>query len=418
VSLVPNMVRIKQHLPRPVIQDVEQAVIRELDEAGVGRRITKGSVIAITAGSRGIANIDVILHRTACYVKERGGLPEIISAMGSHGGGTPEGQRDILTSLGITEENMGCLISSSSEVVELGHTPTHGVPVYCAREAVKADGVIVINRVKAHTAFIAPRESGLTKMLGIGLGRAPGAQAIHSHGPGEIGQIILELSRVVREKINILVGLAIVENGYEETALIKGILPKSFEAEEEKLLKYAKELMARIPFDDLDLLIVDEMGKDYSGTGIDTNVIGRWRIHGVPEPERPRYSRIAILDLSERSHGNATGIGLADFTTKRLRDKIDYQATYLNCLTSGFIQRAMIPITLDSDQEVIEKAVNSLNLPEDCTPRIVRIKNTLHLDEMYCSDNLIPEIKNKPCLEVMSGSYHLSFDEKSNLLRG
>ena len=410
VSL-PKMYRIGQKLPRPKVEDVSLLVHKELDKLGLDKKIIKDKVIAITGGSRGITNIDLIYREVASFVKDKGGCPIIISAMGSHGGGTVEGQKEILSHLGVSEQTTDCPVIASTKVVELGKTPTHGVTVFCAEEAVEAHGIIVINRVKAHTAFRAARESGLLKMLGIGLGRAPGAESIHSHGPDEIGQIILELSRIVREKINVLAGLAIVENGYEETAMLKALAPEEFEEEEAKLLDYSKELMPRIPFEDLDLLLIDEMGKNYSGTGMDTNVIGRWRIHGAKEPDIPRINRIAVFDLSEASQGNANGIGLVDFTTRRLVDKIDYKATYLNAITTGFTQRVMLPITLSSDKEVVETAIKTIAQKDLKDLKIVRIKNTLFLEELYCSEALLKEIGQNKSLIIKGGQECITFDE-------
>ncbi|MFZ7103047.1 MAG: DUF362 domain-containing protein [Peptococcaceae bacterium] len=414
---LPPMVKIKQHLPRPQVEDVAAAVGKELEKLALNKKIA-GKTIAITGGSRGITGIDKIYRQVVEFIKEKGGSPLLVSAMGSHGGGTGPGQRTILTHLGVTEEKTGCPIAASAEVIKLGYTPTHQVAVYCAREAVEADGIIVINRIKAHTAFRAPRESGLLKMLAIGLGRAPGAEAIHSQGPEVIGDIILELSRIVREKTNVLAGLAIVENGYEETALLQGLRPEQFEEEEAKLLKYAKGLMPTVPFEQLDLLLIDEMGKNFSGTGMDTNVIGRWRIHGVAEAAKPLYQRIAVLDLTAASHGNANGVGLADFITKRLFAKIDYQTTYLNCLTTGFVQRGMIPVILNSHREIIEAALKTLHLSNPENAKIVRIKNTLFLDEMYCSISLLDEIQNNSNLEVIVKPREMEFDENNNFIRG
>lgn len=415
---LPRMVKIRQDLPRPQVKNIGQTIKKELESLNLASRIKKGKVIAITGGSRGITDIDKILREVVSHVKTLGGEPVIISAMGSHGGGTAAGQKEILRHLNITEESINCPIIASVKVIKLGETPTHKIPVYCAQEAVEADGLIVVNRVKAHTAFRAPNESGLLKMLGIGLGRAPGAEAIHSRGTEEIGQIIVELARVVRAKTNVLAGLAIVENGYEETARIKGLSTEQFEKEEAGLLKYAKELMPGIPFPEADLLLIDEMGKNYSGTGMDTNVISRWRIHGVLEPRERDFKRIAVLDLTAHSHGNANGIGLADFTTKRLVEKIDYQATYLNCLTTGFVQRGMIPVTLDSDRQIIETALKTLHLPQPEKAKIVWIKNTLFLDEMYCSESLLPEVEANPQLEVIGELKEFEFNNSNNLIRG
>jgi hypothetical protein len=414
---LPKIFKIRQNLPRPKLDNPISKVAEELEKLNLKEKLNNEKVIAITGGSRGIANIDLIYKEIASFIKEKGGKPIIISAMGSHGGGTPEGQREVLAHLGVTEDKIGCPVIASSEVEVLGKTPTHGIPVYCAKEAIAADGIIVVNRVKAHTAFRAPRESGLLKMLGIGLGRAPGADAIHSRGTDEIGDIILELSRVVREKVSVIAGLAIVENGYEETAVIEGLYPEDFEEGEARLLKYAKELMPSVPFDELDLLIVNEMGKNYSGTGMDTNVIGRWRIHGVEEPERPNFKRIAVLDLTDASHGNANGIGLADFTTKRLFEKVNFKSTYLNCLTTGFTLRGMIPIVLNSDKEVIETSLKTLYLEKPEKAKIAWIKNTLFLDKMYCSESLLPFVEANPNLEIVEGLMDFPFDGENNLIR-
>ncbi|MFZ5943085.1 MAG: DUF362 domain-containing protein [Bacillota bacterium] len=410
------MLKIKQHLPRPRLEKVLQAVKEELEKLSLADKL-QNKTIAITGGSRGINGIDKIYVAVVEFIKEKGGNPVIVSAMGSHGGGTGEGQREILAHLGVTQESMGCPVLASAEVVLLGSTPTHQIPVYCAKEAAQADGIIVINRIKPHTAFRAPRESGLLKMLGIGLGRAPGAEAIHSQGPDVIGEIILELSRVVRQETKVLAGIAIVENGYEETALLKGLLPGEFEDAEIDLLQYAKELMPKIPFDNLDLLVIEAMGKNYSGTGMDTNVIGRWRIQGVPEPEKPVYKRIAVLDLTDASYGNANGIGLADFITKRLFDKIDYHTTYLNCLTTGFVQRGMIPVILNSHKEIMETSLKTLHLKDITKAKIAIIKNTLFLDEMYCSESLLDEIRENQNLEIVEQAQEIRFDDKNNLIR-
>ncbi|MEW6624427.1 MAG: DUF362 domain-containing protein [Bacillota bacterium] len=413
--MIPKFIKIKQTFPRPRVDDIAGRIEKELAQMGLSEKILPGQKIAITAGSRGINNIPQILAIVAARVRELGGFPMAVSAMGSHGGGTPAGQRDILASLGITEETIGCPVICSSDVTKLGVTPTHKIDVYCAKEAVEADGVIVINRIKCHTAFRAPQESGLLKMIGIGLGRVPGAEAIHSMGTEHMGQVILELARIVMTKINVLGGLAIVENSYEETEGIYGLKPEEFEEQEAILLKKANGLLPRIPFERIDLLIVNEMGKNYSGTGMDTNVIGRWRIPGVPDPGSPQVKRIAVLDLSEPSHGNANGIGLADFTTKKLVNKINFQATYLNCLTTGILNRVMIPIILENHRKVIETALKTLRLSDISQARVVRIKNTLHLEEMWVSENFREEIINTPGLEIVSQPMELRYNQDGDI---
>jgi len=410
VPSFPKLVKIKQEFPGERVDNICDRVRREMNRMELAAKIKPGHRIAITGGSRGINRIPEILAQTAQVVRELGGEPFIVSAMGSHGGGTSHGQREVLASLGITPETVSCPVVCSSEVVKIGVTPTHRIDVYCAKEALEADGLIVVNRIKAHTAFRAPRESGLLKMMGIGLGRVPGANIIHSFGTEKMGQVILEMAGVVLERVKVLGGLAIIENGYEETQGLYGLKPGEIIEKEAALLVKANALMPRLPFEDIDLLIVDEMGKNFSGTGMDTNIIGRLRIAGVPEPSNPRIKRLVVLGLSEESHGNANGIGLADFTTRKVVNSIDYQVTYLNGLTTGFLQRVMIPIFMENDREAIQKALESLRLPEGEKARIVRIKNTLHLEKIAVSENMLQEVSSRPGLEIISKPQKLSFD--------
>ncbi|MCR4442026.1 MAG: DUF362 domain-containing protein [Peptococcaceae bacterium] len=412
--MYPRFMKVRQKFPGDRVENITTRLDQELDKLELDKAIKKGDRVAITAGSRGIKNIPLILSRIAGRIYELGGKPFLVSAMGSHGGGTPEGQRKVLASLGITEGTVGCPISCSEEVVKIGVTPSHRVDVYCAREAVECDGVVVVNRVKRHTAFRAPRESGILKMIGIGLGRVPGAEAIHSCGPEEMGQVILELARVVSQRVNILGGIAILENGYDETAGLYGLKPAEFEEQEAALLKKSDGLRPSLPVEEIDLLIVDEMGKNYSGTGMDSNVIGRWRIDGLPEPEKPRIKRLVVLDLSLESHGNANGIGLADFTTRKLVDKIDFRATYLNAITTGYFQRAAVPITAGSDREAVEMAFKTLKKEKDRIS-IVRIKNTLYLDEVWMSQNLRDYVLSATHLEIAREDMELTFDQSGNI---
>ncbi|MDR3564081.1 MAG: DUF362 domain-containing protein [Negativicutes bacterium] len=411
------MIKLEQSFPRPRLDDLAGQVKIELDKLALTEKDVRGKNIAITAGSRGINRIPEIHAAVVARLKEMGANPFLISAMGSHGGGTPEGQREVLDSLGITPDTVGCPVICSSAVVKIGVTPTHHVDVYCAKEAVEADGLIVMNRIKCHTAFRAPRESGLFKMMGIGLGRVPGAESIHSMGTEVTGQVILELGRIVLKEVNVLGGIAIVENGYEDTEGLYGLNPDEIEAQEALLLQKSNELLPKLPFDDIDLLIVDEMGKDFSGTCMDTNIIGRWRIAGVAEPLRPRIKRVAVLDLTEASHGNANGIGLADFTTRKLVDKINYKATYLNSITTGFLMRTMLPMILDSDQEVIDSAVQSLKAADVDSLRVVRVKNTLHLDEIWVSSNLQRELSGRSDIKVVGAAEPLRFDAAGNIVK-
>ncbi|WP_202820020.1 lactate racemase domain-containing protein [Calderihabitans maritimus] len=411
---LPSFVKVKQILPRPKVEDIEVEVARELEKINLPEIVKPGHMIAVTAGSRGIANIDRILKSVCQKIKEAGGRPFLVAAMGSHGGGTAEGQRKILSKLGIREENLGVPVLVSDQVVQLGCTSS-GFPVYCAREAVEADGLVVVNRVKPHTAFRGENESGLLKMMAVGLGRVPGATVVHRLGPGEMARTIPEIAREMLTRLPVLFGLAIVENGYEETAIIKAIRPEQFQEEEKKLLQEARKLLPQLPVNSLDLLIVKEMGKNFSGTGMDTNVIGRWRVFGIPEPDVPHIRRIVVLDLSPQSHGNATGIGLADFTTRRLVKKINFEATYLNCLTTGFVQRAMLPMVFESDREAIDVAVRSLHMDAGQV-RALLIDNTLHLQELYASETLLPELAERADLRVEKEAFPLRFSTTGELI--
>ena len=358
-----------------------------------------GLRVAVTVGSRGIRRLpDVIRFVTAALIKA-GCKVSLISAMGSHGGATSDGQRSLLAHLGITEESIGAPVLTDMDVVELGRTP-RGLIVYCDRNAAECDGILVVNRVKPHTGFSEPFGSGLLKMLAVGLGKVPGAGQIHRQGPARMAQAIEEIAHVFIASGKVIGGLAIIEDAHGEIAKIVPVRPEEMIAKERELFREAKALLPRLPVDDLDLLIVDEMGKNYSGSGMDVNVIGRWRLPGMPEPASPRIKRIVALRLSPGSEGNAQGVGLADFVTRRLVDAIDPVATYANAITSTFVERAFIPITLSSDREAIETALASLSIRDPGEARVARIRNTLHLDEVWLSAPLLAEVTGRPGVEV------------------
>lgn len=391
---LPVFFRVRQIFPRPLVEDIPRAVEGELCK--LRERVVPGARIAVTAGSRGIRNIAVILREVCRVLRGWGASPFLVAAMGSHGGGTESGQREVLASLGITEESVGAEIVATTDVVELGVTAS-GLPVYCDRVAWESDGILVVNRVKPHTSFRGPVESGLLKMLCVGLGKARGASLFHEAGPAGMAQRVLEMGRVFLASGKVVGGLAIVENAYDETARLVALAPEEIESREPSLLQEARDLMPRIPVGEADLLVVKWMGKNYSGTGMDTNVIGRFQLEGLPEPERPRFRRIAVLDISPESEGNATGIGLADFTTRRLVEKIDRASTYLNCLTTGFVHRAKIPMYFDRDVEIFEAAARSLGVEDGRALRVVCIENTLHVEEFWVSEPLLPYLDCRNC---------------------
>ncbi len=411
----PNMVRLRQSFDRTVVADIPGAVQTELKKLGLEQRIRPGQRIALTGGSRGVANIALILKTAVEYLKSLGAKPFIFPAMGSHGGATAEGQAAMLAHYQVTEAFTGAPVLSSMDTVEISRT-RDGVPVYIDKNAFGADGIIVINRIKPHTKFKAPIESGLMKMMVIGMGKQKGAEYYHKAAiQYTFPKIIVDAGREVLKKAPILCGLGLVENGYDQTAAVAAVLPEALEEREKELLVLAKKMMPRLPFNEIDLLIIDEMGKDISGTGIDPNVTGRNRdIIGVfPHPVNVR--RLFVRDLTPSSGGNATGLGLADLTTKRLVDKIDRISTYMNCITGISLEKAAIPMHFETDRECIRVALGSVGLTPPERSRIVRIKNTLQLDEVEVSEVYKDEILKRPDLKVLEDSRPMAFDAGGNL---
>jgi hypothetical protein len=413
---LPDMIRLRQTFDRTRIMDIPGAVQAELKKLALEKRVRPGQRIALTGGSRGIANIALILKSAADYVKSIGGRPFVFPAMGSHGGATAVGQTAMLTHYQVTEAFTGAPVLSSMDAVEISRTQD-GVPVFIDKNASEADGIIVVNRIKPHTKFKAPIESGLMKMMAIGMGKQKGAEYYHKAAiQYTFPKIIVDAGREVLKKAPILCGLGLVENGYDQTAVIAALLPEELEEREKELLVTAKAMMPRLPFNEIDLLIIDEMGKDISGTGIDPNVTGRNRdILGVfPHPVNAR--RIFVGDLTPSSGGNAIGIGFADVTTKRLVDKIDRESTYMNCITAVSLEKAAIPMHFETDRECIEVALGSVGLIPPKRSRIVRIKNTLQLDEVEVSEIYKDDIPNRPGLEILEGPHSLPFDARGNLV--
>lgn len=412
---LPSMAQVRQQFPARRVKDIKKEVMSQLDEAGLFNRIHAGQKIGITAGSRGITNIVEILSTVIEAVKRAGAHPFIIPAMGSHGGGTPEGQGAILNRLGINPKNLGAEVITNIDTVLLGHLENK-TPIYVNKAAMDCSGIIVVNRVKPHTSFHGPIESGIHKMIAVGLGGPSGAEAIHKAGAEALPNIIPAIARKILKHIIMITGLAIIENAYEETQAIVPVSPEEMDFKESLLLEEARKAMPSLPMEDIDLLIVDQMGKNFSGTGMDTNILGRLRIQGLPEPQKPRIKRVAVLDLSTETNGNANGIGLADFTTRRLVNKIDFAATYKNNLTSTFTQRAMIPITLENDRDTILTAIKSTGLDNPQKARIIRVRNTLHLAEIQVSGYALEEVLSLDRVELMKEPEPMKFDESGNIL--
>ena len=413
--LLPRMYRIRQTFERPIVKEIGQTVQSELRRLSLEKRVKPGQRVAITAGSRGVANMAAILKATVDHLKSLGARPFIFPAMGSHGGATAEGQVALLAHYQITESEMGVPILASMETVEIGRTED-GVPVFIDKHASEADHIVVVNRIKPHTKFKAPIESGLMKMMAIGMGKQKGADYYHKAALHyTFFKMIVDAGREVLKKAPVLCGLGILENGYDETAKIVALRPEEIETEEQNLLTEAKRMMPRLPFHEIDLLIVDEIGKDISGVGIDPNVTGRNRdLLGV-FPHPTNVKRIFVRDLTENSNGNATGIGLVDITTQRLVNKIDYRATYMNAITGISLEKAAVPMHFATDQEAIEVALGSIGLTPPEKSRIVRIKNTLHLDEVEVSEVYGQEVRQRPDLEILEGPNPMIFDGDGNL---
>jgi hypothetical protein len=412
----PKVLRIRQSFERPRVEDVAARVRQALEALDLGKKIRPGQTVALTAGSRGIANIPVILKSTADHLKKLGAKPFLVPAMGSHGGGTAEGQRHIIESYGITEEFVGAPIRASMDVIKAG-TTEEGYPVYLDKHASQADHIGVIGRVKPHTNYHGPIESGLLKMMMIGLGKHVGALAYHRillENPYD--PVVRSVTRTLRSHAPIAFGVATVENAYDETARIEAILPANFEKIEEELLTLARRWLMRLPYHEADLLIIDEIGKNISGSGMDTNVVGRKRsLRDQPTaPDQPRMRHIFIRGLTEKTHGNASGIGLADFTTTRLIRDMDYNATRINCLTAGYPEGAILPVHFDTDREVLDAALAIAGTRQINEARVMRIRNTLSLEEMEISEACLAE---KRCTEFAPASpgREMTFDAAGNL---
>jgi lactate racemase-like protein len=413
--MYPDMYRIRQTFEGPAVADIPATVQAELARVSVASVIKPGQTVALTAGSRGITNIATVVKATADYLKTIGAKPFVIPAMGSHGGGTADGQLDVLRHYGITEDSIGVPLRASMEVVQIGETPD-GIPVWLDKYAFEADHIGVINRVKPHTDFSGAIESGLFKMMTIGLGKYHGAQHYHRANV-QFGyeHVIRTVGRTVLKHAHITFGLGVIENGYDQTAVIRAVRTSQFEATELELQALSKKLAARLPFDFIHLLIVEEMGKNISGTGMDTKVIGRIMNIIEPPPKHPRILRIYVRDIHDDSYGNAMGVGLADFVSRRLVNKIDPTATYINGLTGLSPESARIPVTFDTDREAVEAALGTIGMVKPEEARIVRIQNTLLLEELDVSEALLPEVKQHHTLEILWGPKPLMFDSIGGL---
>lgn len=411
-----KMYRILQTFNKNKINNIPEIISKEFKKINLSQKIKHGMKIGITVGSRGINNVLLIIKTIIHEVQKRKGVPFILPAMGSHGDANIEGQRKILASYGITEESTGVPIKATMEVIELAKLE-NGLPVYFDKYAFQADGIIVVNRIKVHTVYKAEIESGLCKMLSVGLGNHKGATEVHSLGPKGISDNVIKFTQVILKKAPILCGVGIVENAYDDTAKIKATLPEDFYKVDKELLKECKANSLALPVSNIDILILEEIGKNISGAGMDTNVTGGVKAYKEGEYNPPQIKKIIILDLTSESHGNALGVGIADIITKKLYKKIDFEVTYKNVITCGYLDRAKIPIIADTDEEAIKIALRtSYNLP-GVKPSIIIIRNTLKLDDMFVSEIIWEKIKNQKNISTISISKRnkLTFDNIGNL---
>ena len=415
---IPLFQKVQQNFIRPRLSDIPAAVRQAVDGIIPAATDLNAKRVAITAGSRGISEMSAILAVLVARLKELGAQPFIVPAMGSHGGATAEGQQALLADLGVTEESAGAPICASMETVELGRLD-NGMPVYCDQLAAAADGIVIVNRIKPHTDFNGEFESGLAKMAAIGLGKLRGADTIHRFGWQGLRDLVPQAARLVCQKAPVLFGLAVLENAHHQSAQIAALAPHDIAgAREAELLRIAYQWMPRLPFHAIDVLVVEEMGKNISGVGMDTKVIGRIKVHGVPDQAACAIAAIAVLRLTPASHGNAAGIGLADVTTRRLLEQIDFETTYLNCITSGItaIQRAALPVVAPNEKAAIETALRVCGRPDPSQARLARIKNTLSLDEMDISPGLLAEALPGSTLTPIGAPFALQFDAQGSLV--
>lgn len=403
---IPNFVKVRQLFDSDHIEEPEMELCHQLQQLEEILEIQPGMKIAIAIGSRGITNLAAFTKIVVDAVKERGAFPFIVPAMGSHGGATAQGQIQVLNNLGIDENTVGAPIHSTMEVVLLGELP-NGLPIFFDKNAYHSDGIIIINRVKPHTGFSGPVESGIMKMIAVGLGNHKGAEACHQLGFPLLSKRILTMARIILKAAPIRFGVALVENAYDQTCKIELLPANQIESKEIELLKLARTKIANLMFERCDVLITDYIGKNISGAGIDTNAIGRAQ----------KVNKLVALDLTKESNGNATGIGIADFTTQRLVDQVDWTVTYANGITSTSIQAVKMAVTLSNDLDAIRAAIKTSNVIDFQKCKMIRIHDTKHLQDIEISSSLLQEALEHNNIEVISDPYDLEFDGEGFLVK-
>lgn len=409
---LPRMVPVRQHFDPEAIADIPVAVRTELDRDEVRAKLRPGMRVAITCGSRGVANIAAVIRETVSFLKEQGACPFVIPAMGSHGGATAEGQKAIVTEYGVTEKTVGCPVLATMDVKEIGRLDD-GRPILINRLAAEADGIISLNRIKAHTAFRARYESGVMKMLTIGLGSQAGAEVCHKQGILHLGENVEKFAFGILKNANVILGIGLIENAYDQTVKVRVMTGEQIPVEEPALLDYAKSKMARILLDSTDVLVVDYIGKNISGEGMDPNIGGRWIVPNIQGGIKAK--RVAVLDLTDETLGNFVGLGMADVCSKRCVDKMSTEATYPNSLTSTVTELCKIPMFFANHQRTIQAAVKMTpaKRPEDVT--MIRIGSTLAMDAIWVSENLLDRVQATPGMEILGAPEEMHFNENGDL---
>jgi len=410
---LPRVVKIRQNFKVTEISDIPATMHQEFAKADIGDRVKPGMRIAIAVGSRGMDRIPELVRLTVTEIRQRGGEPFVVPAMGSHGGATAAGQAKVLANLGVTEESVGCPIISSMEVVEIGKID-NGLAVHMDKQAYEADGIVIINRIKPHTAYRGPCESGLAKMLTIGLGKQKGAETCHMYSFKHMAEHVFEMAKVKLACCKVLFGIATIENAYDKISTLVAVPAEKIMEVDQQLLPQAKANMPRILFDPIDILVVDQIGKEISGDGMDPNITGRF-----PTPYADGgldANKVVVLDLTKETNGNACGVGVADYTTRKLFNKVDFDYTYSNLITNTTPGPARMPMMLADDREALLVAVKTCNARDMSKVKLVRIKDTLHIGEIIISEALLPEAEANPDIEICGELMEMEFDEAGNLL--
>jgi hypothetical protein len=410
---LPKMVPVEVTFESPLLENIDQTVKEQFNKPEIRKKIKPGKTIAVGCGSRGVARVAEVAKAVVSEIKSLGGKPFIFPAMASHGAATAEGQKKVLESYGITEDYVGCPLRATMETVVI-ETLEDGTKVHVDRYAAESDGIVLINRIKVHTNFRAPIESGIVKMMTIGMGKISGATEIHFHGFDAFGELLPRLASIIMGKLPFLFGVGVVENAQEQLALIETIAAESLLKREPELLNRSKELMPKLLFDTIDVLIIDEIGKDISGSGFDPNVTGRNNRY-IPWSGPPEVQKIVLLDLTENTHGNATGLGLADVITMTLYKKMDIASTYANLITATYLDGANIPVIMNTEEEAVRLAVKTLRNVRPENARIVRIKNTLELTEILISEPMLVEVEAHPQMKASGLPSEFPFDTEGNL---